>query len=92
MKLSGILIKHYYHNNPKYWDKQTWANIADSDQMPHDELDQISLQKDIKNSVHNNLCFLIFDFKINTLSETIQTNKHFVNTKYPNLLGNRLQQ
>ena len=66
---------HYYRNNPKYWDRQTWANIVDSGQMSHEELDQTSLQKDIKNSIHNNLCFLIFDFKVNTLSELYkQTN------------------
>ena len=24
---------HVYHNNPKYLDKQVWANIVDPDQM-----------------------------------------------------------
>ena len=23
-----------YHNNPKYWDRQAWANSVDPDQMP----------------------------------------------------------
>ena len=27
--------KTVYSNNPKYWDRQAWANSVDPDQMPH---------------------------------------------------------
>ena len=36
-----------------------------------EELDRFSVQKDIKKSVLNSSCFLIFDFKIYTLSGAI---------------------
>ena len=45
-----------------------------------EELDRFSLQKDNKNSVHKNLCFLIFNIKIYIVSGDIKTNKSFVNT------------
>ena len=45
------------------------------------ELDPFSLQKDIKKKwVHNYSRFLIFDFKIYTLSGAIKPNKPFVDT------------
>ena len=48
--------------------------------MVFEELDQFSFQKHIKKSIHNNSCFVMFDFKIYTLSGAIKTNKSFVNT------------
>ena len=35
----------YYHNNPKYWDRQAWANSVDLDQMYDQSLHCLSLIK-----------------------------------------------
>ena len=31
---SAYKLIRYYHNNPKYWDRQAWVNSVDPDQMP----------------------------------------------------------
>ena len=33
----------YYRNNPKYWNRQAWANSVDPDQMPHSAASDLGL-------------------------------------------------
>ena len=35
--------KPEYQNNPKYWDRQAWANSADPDQMPQNVASDLGL-------------------------------------------------
>ena len=33
MTIQSCHVVYVYHNKPKYWDRQAWANSVDPDQM-----------------------------------------------------------
>ena len=57
----------WYHNNPKYWDRQIWANGADPDQTPQNAASDQCLHHQVLSPI----CFEQTNSSSNQLFETM---------------------